>query len=346
MTGIARLARELGISTGTVSRALNDKPDVNPETRARVLETARKFGYVANQSARNLAKGKTNAVGFMVELHSVAATHSDNFFMGVCDGMQSVLHEQGLDLILLPCPSTDDPYPYLQRFVARRAVDALVISGTQRVDPRIDFLQARGIPFVALGRSTSGKDYSWIDLDFEGVADAAVDRFVAHGHRRIAAVIPRSDINYNAVLVDAYRRALARHGLPFDEALVIRSDLSEEGGYAATGEMLALDDRPTAVLVIFELMVLGIYRRLIEEQILPGRDMAVVSMRDDPASRFLSPPITSFRLSLHDLGAGIAEAILAQMPGHAEAFPHGIVQKRWPMQMQLRESDAFFVGRP
>ena len=137
MTGIARLARELGISTGTVSRALNDKPDVNPETRARVLETARKFGYVANQSARNLAKGKTNAVGFMVELHSVAATHSDNFFMGVCDGMQSVLHEQGLDLILLPCPSTDDPYPYLQRFVARRAVDALVISGTRRASSMV-----------------------------------------------------------------------------------------------------------------------------------------------------------------------------------------------------------------
>ena len=93
MTGIARLAKELGISTGTVSRALNDKPDVNPETRQRVLETARKFGYVANQSARNLAKGKTNTVGFMVELHSIAVTYSDNFFMGVCDGMQSLLHK-------------------------------------------------------------------------------------------------------------------------------------------------------------------------------------------------------------------------------------------------------------
>lgn len=344
MTGIARLARELGISTGTVSRALNDKPDVNPETRARVLETAAKFGYVANQSARNLAKGKTNAVGFMVELHSVAATHSDNFFMGVCDGMQSVLHRQGLDLILLPCPSTDDAYPYLQRFVARRAVDALVISGTQRVDPRIDFLQACGIPFVALGRSTSGKDYSWIDLDFEGVANAAVDRFLAHGHRRIAVVIPRSDINYNTVLVQTYRAALERHGLSFDASIVIPAELSEQGGYDAVGELLALDDRPTAVLVIFELMVLGLYRRLMEEGVLPGRDIAVISMRDDPASRFLTPPVTSFQLSLHDLGAGIAEAILAQLPDFAETVPRGIVQKRWPMQMQIRESDSFMLS--
>ncbi|MEO8241831.1 MAG: substrate-binding domain-containing protein [bacterium] len=343
MTGIARLAKELGISTGTVSRALNDKPDVNPETRRRVLETARRFGYVANQSARNLAKGKTNAIGFMIELHSISATHSDNFFMGVCDGMQSLLHQQGLDLLLLPCPSTDDPFPYLQRFVARGAVDALVISGTQRVDPRIDFLQDRGIPFVALGRSSSGRDYSWIDLDFEGVADAAIDRFVAHGHRRIAAALPLSDINYNTVFIEAYRKALARHGLPFDPQLLIREVWSEQGGYEATCKMLALDDRPTAVLVIFELMVLGMYRRLAEVGVLPGRDIAVASLRDDPASRFLSPRVTSFQLSLHDLGVGVAEAILAQMPEYAEAFPLGIVQKRWPMRMQLRESDSFIL---
>ena len=343
MTGIARLARELGISTGTVSRALNDKPDVNPETRRRVLETARSFGYVANQSARNLAKGKTNAVGFMVELHSIAATHSDNFFMGVCDGMQSLLHQHGLDLILLPCPSNDDPYPYLQRFVARRAVDALVISGTQRVDPRIDFLQERGIPFVALGRSTSGKDYAWIDLDFEGVADAAVDRFVAHGHRRIAAAIPQGDINYNTIFVGAYRKALARRGLPFDEALVIRADWSEQGGYDAASALLQLNDRPTAVLAIFELMVLGLYRRFAEAQVVPGRDIAVMSFRDDPSSRFLSPSVTSFQLSLHDLGVGVAEAILAQMPGHSDMFAQGIVQKCWPMQIQPRDSDAFVL---
>ena len=343
MTGIARLAKELGISTGTVSRALNDKPDVNPETRQRVLETARKFGYVANQSARNLAKGKTNTVGFMVELHSIAATYSDNFFMGVCDGMQSLLHSPGLDLLLLPCPSTDDPYPYLQRFVARGAVDALVISGTRRVDPRIDLLQSRGIPFVALGRSTSGKDYSWIDLDFESVADAAIDRFVAHGHRRIAAAIPRSDINYNTVFVEAYRKALARHGLPFDPALVMKQDWNEGGGYDVADEILALQDRPTAVFVIFEHMVNGLYQRLAENGVMPGRDIAVIGFRDVPASRYMSPPVTSFNLSLHDLGVGVAEAILAQMPGYSEAFPQGIVQKRWPMEMHPRDSDAFFL---
>jgi DNA-binding LacI/PurR family transcriptional regulator len=108
--------------------------------------------------------------------------------------------------------------------------------------------------------------------------------------------------------------------------------------------MLALHDRPTAVLVIFELMVLGIYRRLTEAQVLPGRDVAVISMRDDPAARFLSPPVTSFRLSLHELGVGVAEAILAQLPQYKDAFPQGIVQKRWPLQMQARQSDAFLTG--
>ena len=109
MKGIARLASELGISTGTVSRALNGKPDVNAETRARVLEAAHRLGYAPNASARNLAKGVTNSIGFMIELNPVIASNNDNFFMGVFDGVQSVLRLHGLDLLVLPCPTATTP---------------------------------------------------------------------------------------------------------------------------------------------------------------------------------------------------------------------------------------------
>ena len=170
MKGIARLASELGISTGTVSRALNDKPDVNADTRARVLEAAQRMGYAPNASARNLAKGVTNSIGFMIELNPETASNSDNFFMGVFDGVQSVLRRHGLELLVLPCPTDDDPYLYLQRFVARDTVDAMIISATQKIDRRIDLLQARNIPFVALGRSHSGQGYSWIDWLRWGIA--------------------------------------------------------------------------------------------------------------------------------------------------------------------------------
>jgi DNA-binding LacI/PurR family transcriptional regulator len=179
LVGIKRLAEHLNISIGTVSRALNGRPDVNPETRKRVLEAAAELGYVANQSGRNLRQGNTNAIGFMIESGVDTAGNSDNFFLGVFDGVQHVLARHHLDLLVLPCPGDEDPSQYLQRMVARRAVDAMIISATHRTDARIDMLAKARIPFIALGRSTSGEGgHPWVDLDFEGVANRAVDRLV------------------------------------------------------------------------------------------------------------------------------------------------------------------------
>jgi DNA-binding LacI/PurR family transcriptional regulator len=341
MKGIARLANELGISTGTVSRALNGKPDVNAETRARVLEAAQRIGYAPNASARSLAKGVTNSIGFMIELNPVAATNSDNFFMGVFDGVQSVLRSHGLDLLVLPCPTDDDPYMYLQRFVARDTVDAMIISATQKVDPRIDLLQGRNIPFVALGRSDSGSDYAWIDLDVEGVVNESIDRLVAQGHRRIAATVPRRGINFTSLFHASYRDALARHGLPYDPDLVVDTQWGELGGYEITDKLLDLRDPPTAVVLIYEMMALGLYRRLAELGKVPGRDLAVITFRDEPALRFLNPTVTCFAMSLHDLGVAVAEAVLAQLPAYRDQYPLGTVQKRWPLSLVPGESDDF-----
>jgi DNA-binding LacI/PurR family transcriptional regulator len=90
MKGIRRLAQHLDISIGTVSRALNGRPDVNEETRKRVLEAAGELGYVPNQSGRSLRQGTTNTIGLMMESSAQTVENSDNFFMGVVDGAQSV----------------------------------------------------------------------------------------------------------------------------------------------------------------------------------------------------------------------------------------------------------------
>ena len=339
MKGIAKLAHELGVSTATVSRALNGKSDVNEATRNRVLEAASRLGYAANASARSLAKGSTNQIGFMIELNPDTAT-SNTFFMGVFDGVQSVLVQHDLELLVLPCPTSQDPYPYLERFVARNAVDAMILSATTRVDQRIDLLQARAIPFVAIGRSTSGNGYSWIDLDFEGVVNEAVDRFVAQGHRRIAVTVPPGEINFAHVIPESYRRAMRRHRLPIDPALVVEISWNEQGGYDLAEKIFSFDDPPTAAFVIGEMNAIGLYRRMRELHKQPGRDLAIIAFRDEPAIRVLAPTITKFDLSLHDLGVAVAEAVLAQLPAYRARYPLGIVQKRWPMALTAGESDG------
>ena len=184
MKGIRRLAQQLDISIGTVSRALNGRPDVNEETRRRVLEAAEAMGYVPNQSGRALRKGATGIIGFMIETGANTATDGDSFFLSVFDGVQAVLNRHGLDFVALLCGSGEDPNEYLRRVVGRGFVDGVIISSTQRHDPRIDFLADRRIPFIMLGRSLTDRGEAWYDLDFEGMAETAVERLAGRGHRR------------------------------------------------------------------------------------------------------------------------------------------------------------------
>ena len=339
MKGIRRLAQQLDISIGTVSRALNGRSDVSEETRKRVLEAAAAMGYVPNQAGRSLRQGNTNAVGFVYELGAETSGNNDNFFPGVFDGVQSVLARHHLDLVILPSPTDEDPTQYLQRMIARRLVDALIISATHRKDTRIDVLTGARLPFITLGRSATAGAHPWIDLDFEGVSRRGVDRLVIAGHRRIAAAVPSNDINLGFIFLEGYRAALERNGIPFDPNLVFRVPSSEQGGYQLGHDLLAMDEPPTAVILNYELLALGLYRRLGESGLRPGRDLAVIGFREAPMSRFLSPALTCFRVSLRDLGVALGEALLASMPAYADIYPQGTVRRIWPLELVPGESD-------
>jgi DNA-binding LacI/PurR family transcriptional regulator len=336
---IRDLATHLNISIGTVSRALNGKADVNSETRQRVLDAAAALGYVPNQSGRSLRQGTTNAIGFVIETNAETRSQGDSFFMSVFDGVQAVFAQHQLDLIVLLCSSEEDPFEHLRRVVARRFVDGLFISATKRDDRRIDYLMERNIPFVALGRSRSGGDHSWIDIDFEGIARQSIARLVARGHRRIALANVASDINLGFVFEDAYRAALAEHGIAFDPALVIREQTTEVGGYRVGEALLRVPDRPTAVVLVNENLAIGLYRRLHEAGLAPGRDMAVIGLRQSPQARFLSPALTCFRISLRDLGEALARGLLASMPAYRQFYPDGAIHTVWPMELISGESD-------
>lgn len=344
MKGIKQLAEQLNISIGTVSRALNGRPDVNEATRKRVLEAAAEFGYVPNQSGRSLRQGTTNAIGFMIESGGGIAGNSDNFFFGVFDGVQNVFGRHHLDLVVLPCSTDEDPTGYLQRMVTRRIVDAMIISATHRKDARIELLNQARLPFIALGRSSTQGPHPWLDLDFEGVANRSIDRLVAKGHRRIAVGAPSNDINLSFVYIDGYKAALKRHGIEFDPRLVLRVASSEQGGYQLAHDLLAMEDRPTAVVLVYELLALGLYRGLGEAGLVPGRDMAIIGFRESLVAKFLSPSLTCFRISLRDLGIALGESLLASMPPYADIYPQGIVHRVWPMELVPGESDAMVIG--
>ena len=337
---IRDLARHLNVSIGTVSRALNGKADVNAETRRRVLAAAKELGYSPNQSGRSLRQGVTGMIALVLPTSGKMAL-ADTIFMEVIEGLRGFLAERNLDFMVLLSGPEESADAYLRRVAARGLADGLIIAEIQRRDPRIEYLIEKAIPFVSFGRSETGSGYPWVDLDFEGVAEAAVAHLAGLGHRRIAVATASSEINYSFVFANAFRDALQRHGLSSDPDLIIRVENSDDGGFEFGRRILGLRRPPTAAILVNEFMAIGLYRSMQERGLVPGSDLAVIGFQEEPNSRLLSPRLTCFRTALPALGARLGEALLATIPAHAPPESDGaIIQELWPMEFVQGESDG------
>jgi DNA-binding LacI/PurR family transcriptional regulator len=325
---------------------LNGRADVNEATRQRVLRAAAELNYSPNQSGRNLRRGATHAIAFMLNPHKGDQQYGEPFFIPFLIGLQAKLAEHGFDLVVVMGAPGDYQQERLRRVVEAKLADAVVLASTRRKDDRIDYLTDAGFPFATLGRSDSGGDgYPSLDLDFEKAGCDAVERLVAQGHRRIAAVYPPRELNFGHLFLRGYRKGLRWHGIDYDRSLVGSGTINEAGGHAATPGIMQGDDPPTAIIFNNDAMALGGCRALAEQGLEPGRDIAVIVIVDTPLCRYYSPTLTSFSPPLEGLGRRLAEMLLASMPAHAGPEGPQVIREVWPMEFIPRESDKLPLSK-
>ena len=225
----------------------------------------RKLNYAPNQSGRNLRRGATQSIAFMLQPHPGDQQYGEPFFIPFLTGLQAKLAEYGLDLMVVMGAPGDYQQERLRRVVETRRADAVVLAATRREDDRIDYLIQAGFPFATLGRSLSGgRSYPSLDLDFEKAGSDAVDRLASRGHTRIAAVRPSHNLNFGYLFMAGYRKALKRHGIDFDPELTAAGLINESGGYAVTPDLMRAKKPPTAIIFNNDAMALGGCRALVE----------------------------------------------------------------------------------
>ncbi len=308
--GIRQLASELQLSIGTVSRALNDRPDVNPETRARVKAAAALAGYVPNQSGRSLRSGRTGIVAAVIPSRDFSTSFDSGLF-SVLEGARRRLREHALDLIVLFRGPDEDPLENLQRIVQRRIADAVIISQTTAADPRLAYLKAAGVDYVAFGRSAGIDGYSFVDFDVEAMAAEAARLFVADGHARIALAASPARLNYERLIFEALRTELARLGLAADAV----SWLPLPGGAVADESRAALDAAaPTAILAAHECFAAALYGELADRGLAVRSDVSVVSTFPTLDTRALLPSLSHFHADLETVGVALADRLIALLP--------------------------------
>ena len=312
MIGIRELARHLDISIGTVSRALNDRADVNPQTRQRVREAAAKLGYSPNQSGRSLRRGKTDLVAMIVPSRS-DDTLINTVFLSVLEGLKQRLGEQGLDLAIFLEGEKDGRLAALRRVTERSLADALIIADTYGADPRVDYLTKLRRPFVTFGRTRTAARHAWVDADFEAAIEGAVAHLAALGHQRIGLALPAVDTNYVDLVEAGYRRAMLSSGLAIDGGWDIRRPAGERGGVEAADALLAANPRLTAIVLTNSMHAAALYRRLNEAGLRPGRDVSILALLPEARAQYLIPTLTTYQTDWTAIGRRLGDAAIAEI---------------------------------
>lgn len=314
---LKELARKLDLSPTTVSRALNGYPEVNEATRERVAAAARRYNYKPNTRAIRLATGRAMAVGHVIP---VATRHEivNPVFADFIAGAGELYSRNGYDMLLSVVPDDNEERAY-RELKSRGTVDGVIVHAPKLNDPRIALLAELDIPFVVHGRATgTSHPYSWVDVNNRRAFQRATEFLLDLGHRRIGLMNGLEFMDFAIRRRRGYEDALTGRGLAPDASIMVSDEMTESAGYRAGLAMLALPERPTAVICSSMIMGLGLRRAIEERGLRLGRDVSVI-IHDDELSYLRNgddvPIFTATRSSVREAGRQAADMLIGLITG-------------------------------
>lgn len=295
------VARTVGVSVTTVSRALAGYPDVAEETRRRIQKAAEELGYQPHPTARRLRTKKTDTLGFI--LPTFAPRFTDPFFAEFIAGVGNKAAEHDYDLLVSThSPDSEEERRAYARAVRGGWVDGLIVVRTRENDSRIRLLCERGFPFVAFGRTDDELEFPYVDEDGAYGINQLVQHFVELGHRRIAFIAPPSGLMFGRSRLRGFQEAMQRNHLDIPSGYIPEGDMTQRSGAEAAQKLLELELRPTAIIGGNDLMALGAISHLQKNGLKPGIEIAVAGFDDIPIAAYSNPPLTTIHQPIYDIG--------------------------------------------
>lgn len=318
---LKELARTLGLSPTTVSRALNGYPEVKEATRQRVMAVALQHDYRPNSRAKSLETGRAMTIGHVIP---VSSRHEivNPVFADFIAGAGETYVRAGYEMLLSVVNDGDEGRIY-RDLKTRGSVDGVIVHGPSAADPRIEMLHGIGLPFVVHGRATGTKvPYSWLDINNRSAFRRATEFLLDLGHRRIGLVNGLEWMDYAIRRRTGYLEALEARGMTADPQLMYSGEMTETNGYRAARAMFALPDPPTALLTSSMISAIGVRRAAWAEERELGRDVSIIT-HDDELSYLRNgdevPIFTATRSSVRVAGRMAAEMLLDLIGGRCDA---------------------------
>ena len=330
--GIREVARHAGVSTASISRALNNPESVRPELRTRIDSAINALGYIPDAAARALSSRRTRTIG------AIIPTVDNAMFARGIESLQSFLSLQGY-LLLLATSGYDPEVEYRQaQNMASRGVDGLILRGDVHTEGLRRLMATQRIPFVNVGVYHPDKPYASVGANNELAAWRACSYLIELGHRDIGMVAAMTTHNDRAsARVAGVCRALAAHGLALRPEWSIEVPYHLDDARQAARQLLTLPDQPSAVVCGNDVIAYGVLLEAERRGLHVPRDLSVMGFDDLEWSRHLRPSLTTMHLPTDEVWTRAGQYLVQHLAGRGTTLHHEV-----DASLVVRES----TGRP
>ncbi len=310
---IARLA---GVSKTTVSRVINQKPDVDAATRSKVLRIMDEQGFVPSLTAAGLAGGRTRLIGVLVP------SITWPLMPEVMRGIGEVIEQSAYELVLYSISHEHDRTAVIDRILAAKLTEGLLAVYPGQATVYLSDLHASGYPVVMLDDQVIPTGTApWVGADNRVGAAAAVRHLIQLGHRRIGHIKGRIGYECSEDRYRGYCDALAEAGIALDPALVVQGDFYVAGGATCARQLFALPERPTAIFAASDDMASGVLAAADEARLRVPDDIALVGFDDAAPAAFMRPALTTVKQPFFEMGQRAATLLLDAVNARREPMP-------------------------
>lgn len=327
---IKDVAQRSGVSPMTVSRVINKSEQVSPDTRRRVEQAISHLGYVPSRLARGLSGQQTGTLALIVP--DVA----NPFFTLIVRGAEDVARRAGYRVLLCDTRADlDIEGEVIEEMIAHRVEGIVIAPVSDRSRGDLRRLAKFGIPFVLIDRTVSGVESDVVLGDSVGGARQLVEHLVSLGHRRIGFIVESDEVSTARDRRRGYESALADAGIPIDPTLVTNATVDPSGGYEGMRRLLELEDPPTAVFTVNNLVALGAIEAVRAAGLEVPDDVALVCFDDIEYASRLYPFLTVMEQPAEAFGTLGTQLLLDRIAGRSPERPRVVVL---PAEFVMRKS--------
>lgn len=303
---INNIAKLANVSRTTVSRVLNNKSDVNAETRERVLEIISKYDYHPSVLAKGAITKKSYSIGLIIP-YGYNSIYINPFNSEVIRGITTEAEVHGYYLLMCSCTENKD---YVSIFDEKRVEGFIILSPNALNEELFVKFDKANIPYAATAKIPGNKSLDYVDVDNVYGASLAVEHLISLGHRKIATITGPKLLLSHYDRLDGYKLALLRNNIACREDYIKFGDNTIGSGYEAAKELMELNNPPTAIFAAGDIMAIGTIKALHEKNINVPRDVSVVGFDDIFLAEHTDPPLTTMRQPIGRKGSLACEMLI------------------------------------